>query len=407
MSSASRPGPVATIVAGPGDTVLKVYPGSLDRRTRAALDREQAALSAAAHVPAILRVDEICTPAEGRIALRMPRCDRSLAGLAEPLPIRDALLVGEAVARALAAAHAAGVVHGSVTPGNVLLRYTGEPVVADFGVTLRRRFPHDPLHDLEFAAPETVRDQTMDERTDRYGLGAVLHLTLTGEPPHHAVVGEQPAVRIHRVLTEPVPPITRPDVPGELAALVAGLLAKDPERRPADADVQLSRLLDAAPPAIPLDLPAEPILVLEPPRPEQPPPETASGKRKYGVATGVIAGICAAVAVPWSLTTADNDAVVPGSRLPPAAPVEITLSPPVDHETFVELSWTSNAVLDYAVVLAEEGRREPLVIMVHRSEQRRVEVRPGLRYCFLIQGMNPQGTYESRPQPIRGAVCTP
>ncbi|MEU3626182.1 hypothetical protein BS329_37515 [Amycolatopsis coloradensis] len=407
MSSASCHGPAAIIVAGPDDTVLKVYPGSLDRRTRAAVDREQAALSAAAHVRAILRVEEVGALPDGRTTLLMPRCERSLAGLTEPLPVRDALLVGEAVARALAAAHAAGVVHGSVTPGNVLLRHTGEPVLADFGVTLRRRFPRDPLHDLEFVAPETVRDQTMDERTDRYGLGAVLHLALTGESPHRAVVGEQPAERLHRVLTEPVPRITRPDVPGDLAALVAELLNKDPEQRPADAEVKLGRLLDAAPPAIPLDLPAEPILVLEPSRAEAPPRETASRKRTYGVVAVVLAGVCAAVAVLWFLTTTNDDDAAPRPQVPTATPVAITLSPPVDRETHVELSWTSNAVLDYAIVLAEEGRREPQVIMVQRSNQRRVEVRPGLRYCFLVQGMNPQGTYESRPQPIRGAVCAP
>ncbi|MFE5565020.1 serine/threonine protein kinase [Amycolatopsis japonica] len=403
MSTAST----ATIVAGPGDTVLKVYPGSLDRRTRAALEREQAALSAAAHVPAILRVDEIGTLPDGRTTLRMPRCDRSLAALTEPLPVADALLVGETVARALAAAHAAGVVHGSVTPGNVLLRPSGEPVVADFGVTLRRRFPRDPLYDLEFAAPETVRDQTMDERTDRYGLGAVLHLVLTGEPPHRAAVGEQPAVRIHRVLTEPVAPITRPDIPDELAALVGDLLSKDPERRPRNAEIQLGRLLGAVPPAIPLDLPDEPILVLEPSRPEQPPRGTATRKRKYGTAIGILAGFCAAAAVPWFLSTTNEGTKPPGPAGPRVSPVEITLSPPVDRGTFVELSWTSNAVLDYAVVLAGEDRQEPQVILVRRATHRRIEVRPGLRYCFLIQGMNPQGTYESRPQPIRGAVCKP
>ncbi|WP_410651314.1 serine/threonine protein kinase [Amycolatopsis sp. cmx-4-54] len=399
---------MSTIVPGPGDTVLKVYPGSLDRETRAALDRERAALSG---IASILPVEEIGKLADGRTALRMPRCDRSLATLAEPLPIQDALIIGETVARALSAAHRAGVVHGSVSPGNVLIRRTGEPVVADFGLALRRRFPRDPLHGLEFAAPETVRDQTMDERTDRYGLGAVLYLALTGYPPHRTVVGEQPGTRIHRVLTEPVAPITRPEVPDELVTLVGDLLAKDPESRPEDPEARLKHLhrkLAAAQAGIPLDLPAEPILVLEPTRPERPPPETAASKRKYGIAAAILAVICGAVAVPWLLSGGgEAPSVPPATTAPPSSGVEIHLAPPVDHETSVDLSWTSNAELDFAIILAEEGRAEPQVILTQRTKQRRIEVRPGLRYCFQIQGSSPQGTYESEFQPLRGAVCKP
>ncbi|UMP01294.1 protein kinase domain-containing protein [Amycolatopsis sp. EV170708-02-1] len=397
---------MSTIVPGPGDTVLKVYPGSLDRETRTALDREWAALSG---IASILPVEEIGKLADGRTALRMPRCDRSLATLTEPLPVQDALLIGETVARALAAAHRSGVVHGSVSPGNVLIRRTGEPVVADFGVALRRRFPRDPLHGLEFAAPETVRDQTMDERTDRYGLGAVLYLALTGEPPHRTVVGEHPGTRIHRVLTEPVAPITRPEVPDELVALVGELLAKDPDSRPEDPETRLKHLhrkLTAAHAGIPLDLPAEPILVLEPSRPERPPTETAASKRKYVIAAAVLAGICGAVAVPWLLSgRGEPPSVAPTTAAPPSSGVEIDLAPPVDHETYVELSWTSSAELDFAIILAEEGRAEPQVILTQRTKKRRVEVRPGLRYCFQIQGSSPQGTYESEFRPLRGAVC--
>ncbi len=374
---------MATVTAGPGDTVLKVYPASLDRETRTALDREQASLSALGH-PSILPVDEIGALADGRVTLRMPRCERSLATLAGPLPLRDVLVLGETVARALAAAHRAGVVHGSVTPGNVLFRRPGEPVVSDFGTALRRAFPRDPLHELEFTAPETVRDQTMDERADRYGLGAVLHLALTGEPPHRTVPGEGPGARIHRVLTESVAPITRPGVPDDLVALVARLLDKDPANRPARPGESFAT-----------PSPGEPILVLEPSRREQSPPP---GKSKRGYA--ILAGLCVLVAVLWFGFVAGSTR--PG---PAPAPVRIDLVPPVDRGDHVELAWSSNAELDYAVVLAEEGGPEPRVILAHRDTRRRIDVRPGLRYCFQIQGTNPQGTYESRSEPIRGAVC--
>ncbi|WP_181777668.1 serine/threonine protein kinase [Amycolatopsis pittospori] len=381
---------MATVMAGPGDTVLKVYPAALDRGTRTALDREQALLSGLGHA-SILPVDEIGELADGRVTLRMPRCERSLATLTEPLPLRDVLVLGEVISQALAAAHRAGVVHGAVTPGNILFRAGGEPVVGDFGTTLRRRFPRDPLHELEFAAPETVRDQTMDERTDRYGLGAVLYLALTGEPPHRTVIGEEPGARIHRVLTEVVAPITRPGVPDDLVALVADLLDKDPERRPAHPE----ELFAASRTALPPGLPAKPILVLGPPREGWPPPVKRS-KQGWWVAAGLVAFFGLGYA-----------GLVAGNTRPdsPPSPITIELAPPVDKGDHIELSWISNADMDYAVILAEEGRTEPQVILAHRSTRRRIDVRPDLRYCLLIQGKGPQGTYESRIEPIRGAVC--
>ncbi|MBB5851274.1 serine/threonine protein kinase [Amycolatopsis umgeniensis] len=379
MSGAGEKGPTATVVAGPGDSVLKVYPVPLDRETRSALAREQALLSTVSHVPEILPVQEVGTLTDGRTTLRMPRCDRSLATVTGPLPVEETLRIGRVVARALAAAHTAGVVHGSITPRNVLFLPSGEPVLADFGVALRQRFRRDPLYDLEFTAPETVRDQTMDERADRYGLGAVLHFMLTGEPPHRTVVGEQPAARLHRVLTEPVPPITRADVPAELVTLVGELLAAEPGRRPEDTQSPL------------FGLPAEPVLVLEPARTPRP-------RRRYGLAAGILAGAGVLAAVSWFLATRDDDVVTPG-------PIAIDLAPPADHGTYVELSWTSNAELDYAVVMAEEGRAEPQVLFARRSDHYRVDVRPGLRYCFQVQGTGPRGTYESGFRSLRGAVC--
>lgn len=407
MSSAFEQlnGPVAAVFPGQGDTVVKVYPGSLDRETRSALEREQALLSALRHLPSILQVEEITKLADGRTALRMPRCDRSLATLPDSLPVRDVLLIGETVALALAAAHRAGVVHGSITPGNVLIRHTGEPVVADFGVALRQRFSRDPLYDLEYTAPETVHDQTVSERSDLYGLGALLHLMLTGEPPHRTLVGEQPGVRIHRVLTEPVPGIERPDVPDELATLVADLLAKDPADRPANAAAQLTRLRTGAHKIVVPGLPAEPILVLEPTRHERPPEESPRRRRKYGVALAIVAGVCAVAAVPWFLTTTGNDAPSPETGGSSANGVVIDLAPPVDQQTSVELSWTSSADLEFAVIVAEEGRAEPQVIPAEHNTHKKFVIRPGLGYCFQVQGRNPQGAYESQVQSLRGAVC--
>lgn len=253
-------GPTATVLAGvhaaTGEAVaLKVLRGKLDRRTRARLRTELAQLAPLRAQAPVLVADELTDLGDGRWALRMELCAQSLPellGAFGPLTVPDTLALGAALAEALAAAHRAGVVHGGVTPGNVLFRPSGEPVLADFGRTLRRAFPRDPASQLDFLPPETVRDGTTDERSDLYGLGVILYLALTGRSPHQGPPGEAAGERLLRVLGTPPPPLDRADLPPELTTLVTALLAKDPAARPSDASVvaaQLAALHEAAAPA--------------------------------------------------------------------------------------------------------------------------------------------------------------
>ncbi|WHT18022.1 protein kinase [Crossiella sp. CA-258035] len=238
-------GPVATVYAGMrADTgeafALKVFPAKLPKRTRAELDRELTRLAALRDRAPVLVADAVEDTPDGRTALRMELCSQSLRELVAScgrLSVPDALALGRAVATALAAAHRAGLVHGGVTPGNLLFRPTGEPVLADLGLTLRRAYPRDHRTGIDFTAPETLRDGTVDERSDLYGLGALLHLALSGESPHPGAIGEPEGERMLRVLGTPVPPLTRPDVPEALTAVVSALLSKDPALRPAEAAV--------------------------------------------------------------------------------------------------------------------------------------------------------------------------
>jgi eukaryotic-like serine/threonine-protein kinase len=282
-------GPVATVYSGLHEgrpVALKVFPKGFGKRVMAAFEKERAALP---DMPSILRVSGVETLSGGRQALRMELCAQSLASLvgrAGPLPAADVAVLGQAVALGLAAAHGSGVVHGGVSPHNLLFRASGEPVVADFGITLRHAFPRDPLHVIEFLPPEALRTSVLDVRTDLYGLGAVLHFALTGRSPHPGRLGEPADERVLRVLRTPVPAIARPDVPVALSTVIARLLAIDPAHRPADAATvaaQLAGMVGAPPvpgpfgpvagpvagPAEPEALPAQ---IVVPPLPEPPAP---------------------------------------------------------------------------------------------------------------------------------------
>ena len=152
---------------------------------------------------------------------------------------------GIAVAEALAAAHAHGVVHRDLNAENVMwCKQRGAPErikVLDFG--LARLLEGDGEEDLTAAgvrvgspgcmAPEYIRGKQLDARSDLYALGALLYHMVTGAPPF---VGSSLTVLESHVSKPPTPPSSRaPGVPPWCDTLVLQLLEKDPARRPADA----------------------------------------------------------------------------------------------------------------------------------------------------------------------------
>jgi serine/threonine protein kinase len=153
-----------------------------------------------------------------------------------------ALAILDQVARALDAAHARGLVHRDVKPGNILLAppvLDGDPehvYLVDFG--LARSDSDDRsiggggwfLGTPRYAAPEQAAGRPVDGRTDGYALGCVLYECLTGSPPFPDGSGE--AVLLAHLETAP-PRVTalRPDLPDSIDEVVTRALAKSPEDR--------------------------------------------------------------------------------------------------------------------------------------------------------------------------------
>lgn len=157
-------------------------------------------------------------------------------------PARAVALVAQ-VAAALDAAHAAGLVHRDVKPSNILIeRRAGTEFVylTDFGLV--KRIGDDPeltgsagwVGSVDYAAPEQVRGDAVDARTDIYALGAVLYTALSGQVPHPC--GDLPA-KLYASVNQPTPALhpTLPHVPPGLDTVIARATAKDPRDRYASA----------------------------------------------------------------------------------------------------------------------------------------------------------------------------
>jgi serine/threonine-protein kinase len=159
-----------------------------------------------------------------------------------PLEPADVVRVIDQLGAALDAAHEEGLVHRDVKPANVLLSPATPPArvghlyLADFGLTKKSLsgsgFTKSGqfVGTIDYVAPEQIRSEPVDGRTDVYSLGCVLYECLTGEPPF---VRDTEVAVMFAQLNDPPPNPTavRPDLPKAIDAVVARAMAKSPDER--------------------------------------------------------------------------------------------------------------------------------------------------------------------------------
>ena len=215
-----------------------------------------------------------------------------------PLGFRDAARIGLDVLDALEAAHAKGITHRDVKPGNVMCQPSGRAKLADFGIASLKGDPKITTTGMimgspSFMAPEQAMGGATGPATDLWSLGATLYFATEGTPPFDR---GQPIPTLAAVVHDVAP---MPRGAGALGPVIAALMSKEPEERPHPAalrtmlaDVAEGRNADKATQAHPIS----PVEVDATPRPApvvQPEPTapTAPGHRGRGalIALGVAA----------------------------------------------------------------------------------------------------------------------
>ncbi|MDP9235798.1 MAG: protein kinase [Chloroflexota bacterium] len=171
---------------------------------------------------------------------------RELNAAAGPLALWRAISIASDVAQALEAAHARGVVHRDLKPGNIWLGDHGSAKLGDFGLAFsldrsRLTMPGTVMGTAAYLAPEQALGEAVTERSDLYALGCLLYEMVCGKPPF---ADANPTVVISQhINAAPAPPSSHErNVPPALNDLILRLLAKSPARRPESATAVLDEL---------------------------------------------------------------------------------------------------------------------------------------------------------------------
>ena len=232
------------------EVALKVPPGDMAANpTRRARFEREARMAAGLNHPNIVTLHSV--EDDGGVPfLTMELVEgHDLATVVTPggLPLKRVLDLAIPLADALAAAHERHIVHRDLKPANVMVTSRGIVKVLDFG--LARLAEDDPASDLAsttamlpvttegmvfgtvpYMAPEQLRAEPADARTDLFALGVLLYELTTGERPFRGSTAAEVTSSILRDAPTPVH-VLRKDIPADLGRIVSRCLEKDPDRR--------------------------------------------------------------------------------------------------------------------------------------------------------------------------------
>jgi serine/threonine-protein kinase len=206
------------------------------------LQREALAL-ASVHHPAVVQVHDYGEAREGApyVVMELVEGESLAARLARTgaMPAEEAVALSIPLLEGLAAAHRAGIIHRDIKPSNVLLAVGPggvTPKLLDFGIALVER-SGDPrltrdgglLGTPAYMAPEQVRGQATDERTDVWGVGTLIYELIAGEPPF---LSDDLVAVLRRVVEQPPAyPRSAQGMNGRLWAILMAALRKSPAER--------------------------------------------------------------------------------------------------------------------------------------------------------------------------------
>lgn len=219
------------------DVAIKLLPGefSANPERRQRFEQEAKAVAALNH-PGIVSVYDV---GDGWMVTELVEGENLRHG---PFTVKQTIDLGAQIADALAAAHEAGIAHRDLKPENVLLTHDGRTKILDFGLakslgsdetggvadnisTITN--PGSPLGTPGYMAPEQVRGQHTDQRSDIFSLGVMLYEMLASKPPFEA----PSAVEVMHAIVHQEPPPLPDSVPAGLRRIVARCLEKKPALR--------------------------------------------------------------------------------------------------------------------------------------------------------------------------------
>ena len=334
-----------------------------------------------------------------------------------PLQPHEAARVGAQVSSALAAAHAGGIVHRDVKPGNILIAEDGNALISDFGIahllddatlTATGMVHGTPA----FLAPEVARGAESSFASDVFCLGSTLYAAVEGTPPFG--LDTNTMALLHRVASGVFPP---PQRTGSLTRILLDMLAVDPGQRPTMAEVATtladlaavtvrvmpppSAATEPAPPPPEMTKPTRVDPESPPPPPDpstparvqpEPSPSTAVETRRRNPAQ-VVAGILVAVALVaagiWWLSQ------LPGSVVADQPPATTTSAPPASSVSATPMPSESGSTEPTPTPTGATPSRSPKERTISPRPTKTTETAPSARqlaeaitsyYALLPQG---------------------